>query len=258
MIKKSIAILFIGLFVSLFNLGTVTAKVPDTAPVNGIYDEARILDSRFISYIESLNSQLQTTDRKIQVGIVTVESLNNEPIERFALNIARKWQIGYSESNHGLLYVVALKDRQMRLEISDQLSTIFTDGEANLYLEIVKPYYRIQDYSNGTLKLIETIANEKLIPHSKNESVVYHNKQVSHFENFIKFSFTLIFISIFIAIIFKRNGGKPGRGGGENLLFTTSAIFDMLHASNSNNNNNNSSSGWSGGGFSGGGSSGSW
>ncbi len=254
MIKKSIVAIIIGLFVSLFNLGTVTAKVPDTAPINGIYDEARILDSRFINYIEKLNTQLQNTDRKIQVGIVTVESLNNESIERFALNIARKWKIGYSQSNHGLLFVVAIKDRKMRLEISDQLSTIFTDGEANLYLEIVKPYYRIQDYSNGTLKLIETIANEKLIPHSKNETIIYHKKQTSTLGNFIKFSISVIFISIIIAIFFKRRGGRGGRGG--DYLFTTMAILDALSSSKSNNSHN--SGRWSGGGFSGGGSSGSW
>src|SRR5687767_151717 len=52
-----------------------------------------------------------------QFAIVTVKSLEGEPIEDFAHNLYRHWGIGKKGTDEGLLLILSINDKQHRLEV---------------------------------------------------------------------------------------------------------------------------------------------
>jgi len=49
-----------------------------------------------------------------EIALLTIPSLQGEPIERFALEVGREWGLGTKEKNNGALLVVSKEDRKLR------------------------------------------------------------------------------------------------------------------------------------------------
>ncbi|MFX8677060.1 TPM domain-containing protein, partial [Acinetobacter baumannii] len=72
------------------------------------------------------NYDAQTLERKLvalddstsnQIVVVIVNSLNDQPIEDVATNTFRDWGIGNKKTNNGILILVAVQDRKIRIEV---------------------------------------------------------------------------------------------------------------------------------------------
>jgi uncharacterized protein len=63
-----------------------------------------------------------------EVALLTVRSLDGDSIENLALRTAREWGIGTKEKNNGALLVIALEDREMRIEVGRGLEGELTDS----------------------------------------------------------------------------------------------------------------------------------
>ena len=83
--------------------------------------EVRRLEARIASYRDSAG---------IQIGILTVKSLEGTPIEDFAHDVFRSWGVGEKERDNGVLFLVAWEDHAARLEVGYGLEGALTDLEA--------------------------------------------------------------------------------------------------------------------------------
>ena len=63
-----------------------------------------------------------------QLTVLTINTLDGEPIEDYALEVLRQWGIGSKEQNNGALIVVAVKDRRSRIEVGYGLEGSLPDG----------------------------------------------------------------------------------------------------------------------------------
>jgi uncharacterized protein len=102
---------------------------------------------------QSLNSQLESLDKQttVQFVVVTVNSLEGEPIENYAVNLFKSWAIGQKGKDNGLLLLISKEDRQLRFEVGYGLEGAITDGTAgSIIRNDITPSFKEGDYEAGT------------------------------------------------------------------------------------------------------------
>lgn len=152
-----VACLFLAVSTSL---GAVCAlaQVPNAKPTGYVNDYAGVLSPAAKQQIEALATEL---DRKTgsQLAIVTVNSLQGEPIEDFSVNLATRWGIGRKDKGDtGILLLLAIQDRQSRMEVGYGIEPIITDGQAGSILRAMRPQLQSGNYDGALLQAAGQVA----------------------------------------------------------------------------------------------------
>jgi uncharacterized protein len=85
-----------------------------------------------------------------QVAVLTVATLEGEPIEDYAIRVAQTWKLGQKGKDNGVLLLVAHQDRKMRMEVGYGLEPDLTDLETNVIQnEVIIPYFKAGDFGAG-------------------------------------------------------------------------------------------------------------
>ncbi len=125
----------------------------DNLHFNGfIADEAELLTK---DAENDLNMTLWDLQKKsgADIAVVTLKSLNGKTVESTALDIGRSYKIGSKEKNNGVVFLTALDDREMRIEIGLGLENKIKMSDLNSIRDNdILPYYRENDYQNGILR----------------------------------------------------------------------------------------------------------
>lgn len=125
-----------------------------------INDFAGILDSGTEQYIQSIAVDLQKKTTA-QVVVVTIKSLQGESLEEYAVKLFREWGIGTAEKNNGLLLLVAVEDRMLRVEVGYGLEGAIPDSKAGrIQDEYIIPYFQKGDYNSGVVNGFLAIVSE--------------------------------------------------------------------------------------------------
>lgn len=256
-------------------------------PSGAVYDPKGYLKQSVSEKVNDANRQLATTDKKPQIAVVVVDRLNEITIEQAALQTAREWKIGFSETNIGSLIFISVKDRKIRIETSDEMATVVTDYQANQLIDAAKNDFRNEDYTSGVLKMVDGLLvtmgasmnleideklQQRVSRYMDNRST---NKQSVRTEsNALQFLFGGMLFLLIILLFSRKSNRHRRRGNFVENLFWLSMLSDSTRSSRRRSRDDDdddffggfgggssggsSSSGWSGGGFSGGGSSGGW
>jgi uncharacterized protein len=64
-----------------------------------------------------------------EAAVVVIDTTGDESIEEYANGLFREWGIGNKQKNNGVLLLVAVKDRKMRIEVGYGLEGILPDGK---------------------------------------------------------------------------------------------------------------------------------
>lgn len=133
--------------------------VPElTGPV---VDPSGFLDAAERTRVESALLTLEKSG-KAQMALLVVPDLGDEPIENYSIAVAEKWKLGKKGADKGLLFVVAPKNRKMRLEVGYGLEGEITDVfSKRLLSREVAPFFREGKYADGIVYAIGAVA-EKL------------------------------------------------------------------------------------------------
>lgn len=124
-------------------------------PANYIYDPNHRLNQDTEDELLRFNRNNET-----QLGIYIVDTLGFKSLESTSLEIARKWKIGYEDSNKGILLVIAVNDRKMRIETSNQVAMLLTDTESYQILDDSKPLMKEKRYNEAVSNIISAIHKE--------------------------------------------------------------------------------------------------
>ena len=139
------------LLVGWAGVGPLGAQVPDQKPRAYINDYAGVLSEPVRSRLEAVAREL---DQKAgsQIAVVIVNSLEGEPIENFSLDLATRWGIGRKESGDtGALLLLAIQDRQNRIEVGYGLEPILPDGRVGAILRAMRPHLQAGDYESAIM-----------------------------------------------------------------------------------------------------------
>lgn len=284
---------FVSALLFVFSGNTVYAEtIPDRPPLNGIYDPHHYLSKEVSDKLSSMNWEYSMTEAKPQIAIAIVDNLDGD-LETVANNVARNWQVGFSDTNYGMLVLISVKERKIRTETSNNMGAIIPDSTAQELNDTIKNDFRNEDYSSGMLKYLskaeavikssllegkqnvkkeEYLSNELVEQIQKNEKE--YNRKQGRIGAIIFGVSILIFIFIGIKITklqkeeneyyeWKKKYPSSSNGSGSISYRSASRSYDSFSSSSSSSSydsssSSSSSSSWSGGGFDGGGSSGSW
>ncbi|HEX6904033.1 MAG TPA: TPM domain-containing protein [Thermoanaerobaculia bacterium] len=114
-----------------------------------VNDQANLLTPEQRQRIEQKLAEFerQTTN---QIAVLTVESLEGDPIEDFAHRVAETWKLGTAEKDNGALLLVASGDRKMRIEVGYGLEPELTDLQTNVIQnDVIIPYFKRGDFGGG-------------------------------------------------------------------------------------------------------------
>ena len=145
-------------FASFSISGTVLAAIPSPHPNSMFGPGPGLAETR--SYIINTSSQL-AEETGAQVAVVTLSSLEDEPLEEVALGILREWGLGDKEKNNGVLILVVPAERQSRIEVGYGLEGALPDGKTGrIQDEHMIPSFQQEDYDRGILQGYQAIISE--------------------------------------------------------------------------------------------------
>ncbi|HEY1125042.1 MAG TPA: TPM domain-containing protein [Sphingobium sp.] len=119
------------------------------APNGPILDEANLLppdrEAALDARLRAFNAQTGKA-----VIVATVNSLQDESIEIYAVKLFEAWGIGGKESDSGLLMLVAPNERKVRIEVGYGLHGYVTDGlSGRIIRTIITPRFKQGDMAGG-------------------------------------------------------------------------------------------------------------
>jgi len=62
-----------------------------------------------------------------QIAVLTINSLEGEPIEDFAIRVAEKWKVGQKGLDNGAILLISKNDHRLRIEVGQGLEGIIPD-----------------------------------------------------------------------------------------------------------------------------------
>ena len=122
-----------------------------------VNDFAELLSPAFR---QKLEADLQNFEKETsaEIVVVTINSLEDNSIEDYAVRLFEDWKIGKKGKDNGLLILIAKKERKIRIEVGYGLEPIITDGRAGRIIrEQMKPAFRNNDYEVGVLAAVVQI-----------------------------------------------------------------------------------------------------
>jgi uncharacterized protein len=88
-----------------------------------------------------------------QMAVLTVPTLSGERIEDFSLRVANDWGLGQKGKDNGILVTLALKERQVRIELGKGLeSDIPQETLDRIIRDDMVPAFQQGDYASGLEK----------------------------------------------------------------------------------------------------------
>jgi uncharacterized protein len=136
---------------------TLSGHVVDTTaslPAAGLQQ----LDSRLAAFEQQ---------RGTQIVVLLVPTTQPEDIASYANRVANSWKIGRREVGDGLLLIVALNDRKVRIEVAKTLEGAIPDLAAKRIIDAaITPAFKQGDYlaglNAGVDQLMARVTGEKL------------------------------------------------------------------------------------------------
>lgn len=229
-------------------------KVPDlTGPV---VDKAKLLSVNAEEKISSLIRAVNNTG-KAQVSVLTLPDLDGETIEQASIKVVDKWKLGGEKSDNGVLILLAVKERAVRIEVGQGLEGDIPDALTKRIIEdFMVPQFKNGDFGAGIIIGVQHIAHlvGAKVSSSDEESQWRGGRKIS-IETYF---YLLIFIIFFIGPYFTGRRGRKWRQGMAGYSNSWGSSGPSGWGSSSGWGGGSSSWGGGGGGFSGGGASGRW
>jgi len=93
-----------------------------------------------------------------QVAVLTLDSLEGEPLEDFSLKVSRTWALGRKGQNDGVLFLISKSDRKLRIEVGHGLEGSLPDALAGRIIQNeVVPRFRAGDFEGGVTAGVDAI-----------------------------------------------------------------------------------------------------
>ena len=122
-------------------------EVPSlTAPVS---DLARLLTAEQVDQLNNLllDYEAETSN---QFALLIIPSLEGEVLESYSIKVASAWALGEADKDNGLLLLVALAERKLRIEVGYGLEGVLTDAFCGRVIDnTIVPYFKKEQYYEG-------------------------------------------------------------------------------------------------------------
>jgi uncharacterized protein len=127
-------------------------------------DFAAILDTKTVAAIDSICRQVEEKTTA-QIAVVTVTTTSPLVLEEYAVRLFKKWGIGLKDKDNGLLILMAVNDKKVRIETGYGLEGALPDALCSqIVYQVMVPAFKQGDFQTGlilgTAAVAELIAKE--------------------------------------------------------------------------------------------------
>ncbi|HJV66891.1 MAG TPA: TPM domain-containing protein [Geomonas sp.] len=139
--------LLVALMMLIF---TSIGQAADLPPLRGyVNDYASMLSPQAASQLEQELAAFEQSD-STQVVVLTVPSLEGQPIEDYSIRVVEAWKIGQKGKDNGALLLVAKNDRKVRIEVGRGLEDRLTDlVSGRIIRNEISPAFKLGDFDGG-------------------------------------------------------------------------------------------------------------
>ena len=220
------------------------SAIPVPALSGRVNDYGAMISAPVRAELEARLQQFETAE-STQIVILTVPSLQGEPIENFSIRVADTWKIGHKRADNGVLLIVSRADRKTRIEVGYGLEGRLTDLlSGRIVQDEITPAFKAGQFDAGFTKGVSSII-----------AAVHGEYKAKPPTKGSKPSFTLLTLILlviyFISQIFRGHRGGPMANGGFGGGFYGGGF-------GGGSGGGGGGFGGGGGGFGGGGASGDW
>lgn len=151
---------FVTTLLFFCSLSVLALDVPNP-PKNGyVLDQTQTLTKEEIYTMNHMGLELQKKT-KAQIAVLLIPTLEGEDVSDYANRVFRAWGIGDKEKNNGVLFLIALKDKQMRIEVGYGLEGAINDGKAGEILDqYAIPYFQKGKFGLGVMETYKVLVGE--------------------------------------------------------------------------------------------------
>lgn len=209
-------------------------------PTNEFYvnDFAEVISDEAESSMVQVNLNYEKTEERPQIVVATVQNLQGLDENKYAVELFEKWKIGNSQYDNGVLVLLSLEERKVKIEVGYGLEGAITDSESGRILDESLDYLSSEDYSTGLENIFYRLAQKVNEEYGYDDDEIFSNvnadvpqeKSYAGAGNLGMLILLIIIIIIingfggggrgrrrrginFFPIIFPRNGGGGGFGG---------------------------------------------
>lgn len=247
------------IFFIFFCLFALSASKPIPKRSGYVVDQAKVLSQNEIINISMFIDEFHRRHGPM-IQVLIIKSLGGETIEGFSIRVADLWKVGDKKRDDGVILVISINDRKMRLEVGQGLEGKIPDILAGRIIDgVIAPHFRNKEYYNGIFDGVKFIAKlasfgNKTIPKMlKNQN----KKMVLSDYILIASKLLLLFFIIYVSL-FPTSRRRRGYAGG--ILLGGFGGYGLARGGfgGTRGGFGGFGGGSFGGGFSGGGASGGW
>lgn len=171
-----------------------------------------------------------------EIALVTVPSLEGEPIEDVANLLHRRWGVGKKGTNEGILLLLSIRDRRSRIEVGYGLEPVIPDGYAGSLLREMRPALRAGDIGGAMAAAAQAMGDKIAAAKGvKIEERVARRRQPREGAAWEGLIPLLVSGGVLFVVLFLANRGRGGRrgprGGGGAGDIMTGMLLGMLGSS---------------------------
>ncbi|MDR0877746.1 MAG: TPM domain-containing protein [Treponema sp.] len=251
-----------SVFVMLFICIPLFADTPLPAPAGFINDFAGVLRVDDSKEIERFTTILKEKTGS-ELAVVTVQSFQPYgSIEEYVVALFEKWGIGRKDADDGVLLILAMDERKVKIEVGYGLEGLIPDSVAGRILDTaVIPDFQRGDFSGGLVKGASAIVS--LIAKDRGVDLSDLNLGAQEIPEATKkpggpgpmaFIVIVYIIIVALSIIFRKKG-KGGRTGPPNSFGGSGGHYGGGSGGHSGGGGRSGGGGFSGGHSGGGGAS---
>jgi uncharacterized protein len=233
------------LIATFFCFNSIVAQnvLPKPAKPQLVTDIAGVLSSEQKQALENKLVAIDDSSSN-QIAVVILPTLDGNPIEEYATKLFREWGIGNTKTNNGILLLIAVQDKKIRIEVGYGLEGAIPDITAiNIIDNDLKPAFREGAYYEGIDKATDNIAKAAVGE--------YQVKRVKKTKTKGNGAILAIIIAI-IFLVLKGGGGRGGSNiGGRGVSNVAEGLFWASLLSGGGGSSRNDSGFGGGGGFGG-------
>ncbi|HBM45519.1 MAG: hypothetical protein UU10_C0035G0006 [Parcubacteria group bacterium GW2011_GWF1_40_6] len=180
-------------------------------PSGFVLDNAGVLSAEQKTLLETKLSEFEKSSSN-EIAVAIIPNFDGDYIENFAVKLFEDWKIGKADKDNGILILIAIEDREMRIEVGYGLEGALTDSQAYWIINnSMKPWFQKGSYYLGINDAIE-----KIIGATKGEYVPSENaseNNTSNIENFLPAIFFFLFLMFDIFAMFFSKSKSYWAGG---------------------------------------------
>ncbi|MCG8478477.1 MAG: TPM domain-containing protein [Spirochaetales bacterium] len=149
--ERATLLAFVAAMVTAAASPTTLAALEVPALTGRVVDNAGIVSAEAENALNDYFRRIEEATGA-QIAVLTIPSLEGEILEEYSIRVVDRWELGRAGEDDGVLLLIAMQDRAVRIEVGYGLEGRLTDATSGAVIrEYLQPHFRAGNYDAGVL-----------------------------------------------------------------------------------------------------------